>query len=61
MQRVTSVELEKLLGALPNGIRILASGNFATPNTLLALAGSNVAEFKLFMLGAQVGIPNREE
>lgn len=38
----------------------MASGNFATPKALLALADSNIAEFRLFMLGAQVGIPNRD-
>lgn len=38
----------------------MSSGNFATPKALLALADSNIAEFRLFMLGAQVGIPNHD-
>lgn len=60
MQRVTEAELAKVLGALPTGSRLLASGNFATPKALLALADSNIDEFRLFMLGAQQGIPNRD-
>lgn len=60
MQRVTAIELARVLGSLPDGIRIIASGNFATPKALLALADSNISEFRLFMLGAQLGIPNRD-
>ena len=60
MQRVSTDELAKVLGALPAGVRVLASGNFATPKALLALADEHIAEFRLFMLGAQVGIPNRD-
>ena len=39
---------------------MVASGNFATPKTLLSLADKHIAEFRLFMLGAQVGIPDRD-
>lgn len=60
MQRVTTDELSRVLGALPSGVRVLASGNFATPKALLALADAHMPEFRLFMLGAQVGIPNRD-
>lgn len=59
MQRVTSEELSRVLGALPTGLRVVASGNFATPKSLLSLVDSNVSEFRLFMLGAQDEIPNR--
>lgn len=45
---------------LPSGVRVLASGNFATPKALLELTDENVAEFRLFMIGAQLGIPNRD-
>jgi acyl-CoA hydrolase len=38
----------------------VASGNFATPKALLALADKHLSEFRLFMLGAQKGIPDRE-
>jgi acyl-CoA hydrolase len=60
VQRVTTDELSRVLGALPSGVRVLASGNFATPKALLALADAHMNEFRLFMLGAQVGIPNRD-
>ena len=38
----------------------MASGNFATPKTLLALADECIPEFRLHMLNAQPGIPDRE-
>lgn len=60
MQTVSSSELAKTLAGLPNGVRVVASGNFATPKALLASANEQIAEFRLFMLGAQVGIPDRD-
>ena len=60
MQKVSSGELAKVLEALPAGLRVVASGNFATPKTLLLLADKHIAEFRLFMLGAQTGIPDRD-
>ena len=39
---------------------MVASGNFATPKTLLGILDKSVPEFTLHMLGAQVGIPDRE-
>ena len=60
MQRVSTGELAKVLGSLPSGARVVASGNFATPKALLKLADEHQAEFRLFMLGAQVGIPDRD-
>lgn len=60
MQRVTAEHLGRVLEALPAGIRVVASGNFATPKALLELTDAHVSEFRLFMLGAQEDIPNRE-
>src|ERR1700761_2994051 len=40
--------------------RIVASGNHATPWRLLEAVDKAVAEYRLFMLGAQRGIPVRE-
>lgn len=37
----------------------MASGNFATPMTLLNLADSAVEQFRLFMLNPQPGVPDR--
>lgn len=53
-------QLKSILASLPANPRIVASGNFATPNTLLALADECIPEFRLHMLNAQSGIPDRE-
>jgi acyl-CoA hydrolase len=59
--RVIDVDqLKSVLANLPNNPRIIASGNFATPNTLLKAADENISEFRLHMLNAQPGIPDRE-
>jgi len=59
--RVISVEqLRSVLANLPENPRIIASGNFATPHTLLAAANESLSEFRLHMLNAQPGIPDRE-
>jgi acyl-CoA hydrolase len=60
MRVVTVEQLSKILEALPANPRVVASGNFATPKTLLATLDKSVPEFTLHMLGAQVGIPDRE-
>ena len=60
MQRVTEGELAKVFEALPTGVRVVASGNFATPKALLKIADSHLPQFRLFMLGAQSGIPDRD-
>lgn len=59
--RIINVEqLKSVLANLPGNPRIIASGNFATPNTLLKAADEALPEFKLHMLNAQPGIPDRE-
>lgn len=60
MRNVSSSELSSVFQTLPKGLRIIASGNFATPKALLKLADETISEFRLFMLGAQEGIPSRE-
>ena len=60
MHRVTAEQLAKVFESLESGVRVVASGNFATPKALLGLADQNIPEFRLFMLGAQMGIPNRD-
>ena len=59
MQKVTVTELSDILGRLAPNPRIVASGNFATPSALLAIADSSLPEFRLHMLNAQPGIPDR--
>ena len=60
MRIINFEQLKSILGNLPANPRIVASGNFATPTVLLAAAESEIAEFRLNMLGAQKGIPDRE-
>jgi acyl-CoA hydrolase len=38
---------------------VVASGNFATPSTLLKLVDSVLPEYRLFLLNAQPGVPDR--
>jgi len=57
---ITLQQLKSILAGLPDNPRIVASGNFATPKTLLNLANEVVPEFRLHMLNAQPGIPDRE-
>lgn len=60
MRVITPEQLPTVLGQLPQNPRIIASGNFATPKTLLDIAQKSLPEFKLHMLNAQPGIPDRE-
>jgi acyl-CoA hydrolase len=60
MRVVNTDQLKSVLASLPENPRIIASGNFATPNTLLKAADENISEFRLHMLNAQPGIPDRE-
>jgi acyl-CoA hydrolase len=53
-------QLKSIFANLPENPRIVASGNFATPKTLLSLLDAEVPEFKLHMLNAQKGLPDRE-
>jgi len=58
--KVISVErLKQILGALPQNPRVVASGNFAAPQTLLKALDESVPEFRLHMLNAQPRIPDR--
>jgi acyl-CoA hydrolase len=59
--RVLSAErLGQVLGALPGTPRVVAGGNFATPWQALAVLDAVVAEYRLFMLNAQAGVPDRD-
>jgi len=60
MKVITEQQLQKVLAALPHNPRVVASGNFATPHLLLKAMDAAVPEFKLHMLNAQPGIPDRE-
>ena len=60
MRKITEAQLPAILAALPQNPRVVASGNFAAPKSLLRALDENVAHFRLHMLNAQPGIPDRE-
>jgi acyl-CoA hydrolase len=62
MRIVDESHLETTLAALPIlEPRVVASGNFAPPRALLALAERSLERYRLFMLNAQGELPTREE
>jgi acyl-CoA hydrolase len=60
MRIVSADRLATVLGAVPGAPRVVAGGNFATPWHALAVLDSAVAEYRLFMLNAQAGVPDRD-
>ena len=60
MRVINTEQLVSVLANLPDNPRIIASGNFATPHTLLAAADTALPHFRLHMLNAQKGIPDRD-
>jgi hypothetical protein len=62
MRLVGEAEIERALSALPAlEPRVVASGNFATPRTLLRTAERALPRHRLFMLNAQGQLPSRQE
>ena len=59
MRRLTLEQLPAILGRLPSDPRIVASGNFATPLTLLSAVDAALPAYTLHILNAQAGIPQR--
>jgi acyl-CoA hydrolase len=60
VKRISVEQLATVLAHLPPKPRIIASGNFATPRTVLGVVEQQLPEFTLHMLNAQPGIPDRE-
>ncbi|HEX8005117.1 MAG TPA: acetyl-CoA hydrolase/transferase C-terminal domain-containing protein [Trebonia sp.] len=60
MRIVSEQRLGAVLGALPGTPRVVAGGNFATPWRALSVLDAAVAEYRLFALNAQAGIPDRD-
>ncbi len=60
MRIVTVEKLESILSRTGDNPRVIASGNFATPKTLLQAVDSVFPAYRLNILNAQPGIPNRE-
>jgi acyl-CoA hydrolase len=57
---VSEARLGAVLGALPGVPRVVAGGNFATPWQALRVLDKAIAEYSLFMLNAQPGVPDRD-
>jgi acyl-CoA hydrolase len=60
MRIVTDTTLASMLGSLGATPRVVVSGNFATPWRTLEILDKAVAEYRLFALNAQNGIPDRD-
>lgn len=57
---MTSQPLAQLLARMPSRPRVVASGNAATPWTLLGMVDSLLETYVLHMLNPQPGIPDRD-
>jgi acyl-CoA hydrolase len=60
MKAISAEALGHVLAALPGTPRVVVSGNFATPGTLLGALDANVPEYRLYVLNAQRGLPDRD-
>jgi len=59
--KVVSIEqLSAVLADLPDNPRVIASGNVATPTVLLDVLDRQIPTYRLHMLNAQRGIPDRD-
>jgi acyl-CoA hydrolase len=60
MRVISEPRLAAVLGALPGMPRVVAGGNFATPWRALAVLDGSLAGYRLFVLNAQTGMPDRD-
>src|SRR6476660_119986 len=60
MRTVSEDQLAEVLGRLPGEPRVVASGNHVAPLRLLSVLDRSVAEYRLYMLNAPRGIPDRD-
>jgi acyl-CoA hydrolase len=60
MQIVSLDALTARLAALPGTPRVVSSGNFAMPLTLLGAVDKALAEFRLYALNGHPGLPDRD-
>ena len=59
MKIVHPEQLPSRLQHLPHNPRVIASGNFATPRTLLRVVDEALPAYRLHILNAQRGLPDR--
>ena len=60
MRMITLEELPGVLAALPDEPRVVARGNFASPNGVLTALDAVLPAYRLHALNAQPGMPDRE-
>ncbi len=60
MRNITLEQLRSILGGFGPNPRVMASGNFATPYTLLNAVDSHLPEYRLHMLNAHGQLPKRD-
>jgi len=60
MRVLSESQLAAVLSGIAAPPRVVASGNFATPGRVLAVLDRVFAEYRLFMLNAQPGVPDRD-
>src|SRR3954470_11424335 len=61
MRILTETQLAAVLAGVPvRRPRVVVSGNFATPARAMAVLDAALAEYRLFALNAQDGLPDRE-
>jgi acyl-CoA hydrolase len=60
MRVISEQQLAVALGALPGTPRVVAGGNFGTPLRALSVLDGAVARYRLFVLNAQAGMPDRD-
>src|SRR5215470_14196858 len=60
MRVIPERQLAAVLGTLTGNPRVVVGGNFATPWRALAVLDGTVAEYRLFALNAQPGMPDRD-
>lgn len=60
MRTVSVSALARHLQSLPANPRVVVSGNRAVPWVALETADASLSEFRLFMLNAPTGVPDRE-
>ena len=59
MKLLSETMLERVVSALPVGARVVCSGNCATPGRVLGVVDESLESYRLTVLNAQKGIPDR--
>ena len=60
MKTLDISRIGEALQGLPNRPRVVVTGNFGTPRTLLGAIDETLSTYRLYLINAQKGIPDRE-